>query len=180
MDPVKISPHLEGRNYAVPVDALDLDGDGLQKNSLLVIYTGGTLGMQADADGCLAPVEGYLLQQMKAMPELNQARMPKWDLIEYSPLIDSSDMNPTDWKKIATDIEKNYFNYDGFVILMGTDTMAYCASALSFMLENLGKPIVLTGSMIPLCEVYTDARRNLIVSMLFAVSDDYPEVTHAH
>jgi L-asparaginase len=155
---------------------LDLDGTGNGKKNLLVIYTGGTLGMQADEGGSLAPVEGYLLGQMKLMPELNTDRMPNWDLLAYSPLIDSSDMDPSDWKKIATDIEENYFHYDGFVVIMGTDTMAFAASALSFMLENLGKSIVVTGSMIPLSEVYTDARRNLIVSMLFAVSDDYPEV----
>jgi L-asparaginase len=174
------SPQLDGkaRSYsvAVPMASLDLDGTGNVKKNLLVIYTGGTLGMQADEGGALAPVEGYLLEQMKLMPELNTDRMPNWDLLAYSPLIDSSDMDPSDWKKIATDIEENYYQYDGFVVIMGTDTMAFAASALSFMLENLGKTIVVTGAMIPLSEVYTDARRNLIVSMLFAVSDDYPEV----
>jgi len=86
-------------------------------------------------------------------------------------------MGPIDWVKIASDIEAGYFNYDGFVIIMGTDTMAYASSALSFMLENLGKTIVFTGSQIPFCEVYNDARRNLIVSVIFAASSfEFPEV----
>ena len=86
-------------------------------------------------------------------------------------------MGPSHWVRIAEEIEREYFNYDGFVVIMGTDTMAYAASAISFMLENLGKTVVFTGSQIPFFEVYNDARRNLIVSMIFAVSSfDIPEV----
>ena len=93
------------------------------------------------------------------------------------PLIDSSCMGPTNWVDIATDIEQNYLNYDGFVVIMGTDTMAYAASALSFMLENLAKTVVFTGSQIPFAEVYNDARRNLVVSLMMAVQDNLlPEV----
>ena len=102
--------------------------------------------------------------------------MPQYTIIEYSPLIDSSCMVPKDWVKMATDIETNYLLYDGFVVIMGTDTMAYTASALSFMLENLAKPVILTGAQIPIAEVYSDARRNLIVSVIFAGNTSFHEV----
>ena len=85
-------------------------------------------------------------------------------------------MGPCHWVQIASDIEANYLEYDGFVVIMGTDTMAYASSALSFMPENLGKTVVFTGSQIPFCEVYNDARRNLIVSIIFALSSEIPEV----
>ena len=86
-------------------------------------------------------------------------------------------MGPEHWIRIAQQIETSYFHYDGFVVIMGTDTMAYASSAISFMVENLGKTVVFTGSQIPFCEVYNDARRNLIVSMIFAVSSFHiPEV----
>jgi L-asparaginase len=91
--------------------------------------------------------------------------------------LDSSDIGPADWALLANDIKTNYLHFDGFVILMGTDTMCYAASALSFMLENLGKPVVFTGSQIPLCEPYNDARRNLIMALIFASRDTIPEVT---
>ena len=83
---------------------------------------------------------------------------------------------PGEWASLAEIVEESYFDYDGFVILHGTDTMAYTASALSFMLQGLGKPVVLTGSIIPMCEVYNDARRNLIVSVMFAAQLELPEV----
>lgn len=119
---------------------------------------------------------GYLLERIKEMPEINSPDMPLVDFQEYDHLVDSSLIGPSDWVKIASDIEEKYYTYDGFVVVMGTDTMAYAASALSFMLENLGKSVVLTGCQIPMSEVFTDARRNLIMSILFAVSTDFPEV----
>jgi L-asparaginase/Glu-tRNA(Gln) amidotransferase subunit D len=97
-------------------------------------------------------------------------------VVENEQLMDSSDMGPDDWKRIAERIEGSYFDYDGFVVIMGTDTMAYCASAVSFMLENLGKPVIFTGAQIPLAEVINDARRNLSASMLLAANLDIPEV----
>jgi len=107
---------------------------------------------------------------------VNSPSMPELDLIEYDPLIDSSNVAPEDWSRLAGQIRDNYYDYDGFVILHGTDTMAYTASALSFMLEGLGKAVVLTGSMIPLVEVYNDARRNLLISMVFAAELELCEV----
>ena len=135
------------------------------------------MGMKPDADGALAPVPGYLTEEVKRTPELLRPEMPYFDIKEYSPLIDSACMGPSNWVDIATDIEKNYLYYDGFVVVMGTDTMAYAASALSFMLENLGKTVIFTGSQIPFAEVYNDARRNLVVSLMMAVQDNiFPEV----
>ena len=95
----------------------------------------------------------------------------------YRPFFDSSDLGPADWVRLAQDIRVNYLHFDGFVVLMGTDTMAYCATALSFLLENLGKPVVFTGGQIPLCESYNDARRNLIMAAIFASRDTINEVT---
>ncbi|GMH48486.1 hypothetical protein TL16_g00300 [Triparma laevis f. inornata] len=149
-----------------------------RKKRVLVLCTGGTLTMAPDStkNGGLAPVEGALTEWMSNMRELQQDEMPEIKVHEYSPLLDSSDMGPCDWACIAVDIEKNYLYFDGFVVLTGTDTMAYTASALSFMLENLGKPVIFTGSQIPLCEAYNDARRNLIMSLIFASRDSVNEV----
>eukprot|EP00698_Gefionella_okellyi_P021731 TRINITY_DN7111_c0_g1_i1.p1 TRINITY_DN7111_c0_g1~~TRINITY_DN7111_c0_g1_i1.p1 ORF type:complete len:321 (+),score=62.79 TRINITY_DN7111_c0_g1_i1:805-1767(+) len=102
--------------------------------------------------------------------------MPLFEVIQWDPPIDSSDMTPAGWVKVAEKIHEVYDQFDGFVVLHGTDTLAYTASALSFMLENLAKPVVLTGAMIPLSEVYNDASRNLIVSMIIAGNLDVPEV----
>jgi L-asparaginase len=146
------------------------------RKKVLLLYTGGTMGMVASQDGSLAPQAGYLTDRINELPEMSRPEMPIYHIKEYDPLMDSSCMGPKEWQMIATDIETNYLEYDGFVVIMGTDTMAYAASALSFMLENLGKTVVFTGSQIPFCEVYNDARRNLIVSIIFAISSDFPEV----
>ncbi len=92
------------------------------------------------------------------------------------PLIDSSCMGVDHWVKIVEDIEENYDTYDGFVVIMGTDTMSYASSALSYMLENLAKPVIFTGSQVPFCEVYSDARRNLIGALIFASRTTFKEV----
>ncbi|XP_047201299.1 60 kDa lysophospholipase isoform X4 [Girardinichthys multiradiatus] len=99
-----------------------------------------------------------------------------YTILEYNPLLDSSNMTTDDWGRIGKDIEKNYENFDGFVILHGTDTMAYTASALSFMCENLGKPIVLTGSQVPIYELRNDGRDNLLGALLIAGHFVIPEV----
>ena len=155
------------------------EGDGRQRRRVLVLCTGGTLTMAPDnkKGGSLAPVQGALSRWMQNMPELEQNEMPHVTLHEYEPLLDSSDMGPDDWARIALDIRTNYLHFDGFVVLTGTDTMAYAATALSFMLENLGKPVVFTGSQIPLCEAYNDARRNLIMALIFASRDSIAEVS---
>jgi len=144
-------------------------------NKICIIYTGGTIGMTRTEKG-YAPQKGFLGDILNKLTELSDSRMPKWDMIEMSPLLDSSNMTVYEWNKIAEKIYENYGKYDGFVVLHGTDTMAYTASALSFMLENLDKPVVLTGSQIPLCEIRSDARDNLISSMLIAATGKVREV----
>jgi lysophospholipase len=99
-----------------------------------------------------------------------------YELKEYSPLLDSSNMSSKDWIRIAEDVETNYNNYDGFVILHGTDTLAYTSSALSFMLEGIQKPVILTGSQIPIFETRSDAKDNVLASLILAGCYDIPEV----
>ena len=151
----------------------------LRRKRVLVLCTGGTLTMAPDPErgGALAPVEGAVTAYMKEMKELNNQNMPEVVCHEYTPFYDSSDLGPPDWAVLANDIKANYLHFDGFVVLMGTDTMAYCSTALSFMLENLGKPVVFTGSQIPFCEPYNDARRNLIMALIFASRDTINEVS---
>lgn len=126
------------------------------------------MGMQPGEDGSLRPKKGFLTGMIPRCDELLRPGMPEVVVEEYEPLLDSSDMGPEDWVKIATTIETSYYEYDGFVVIHGTDTMAYTASALSFMFSNLGKPVVLVGSMLPFGEVHSDARRNLACSILIA------------
>lgn len=122
-------------------------------------------------DGSLAPAAGHLSQMMRDIPEL-QTASTTFDLIEYDPLLDSSDMTPADWAKIATDIESHYHAYDGFVVLHGTDTLAYTSSALSFFVEGSRKPIVVTGSQLPFGAPRSDARNNIVTA--FQVAAEMP------
>lgn len=142
---------------------------------ILIIYTGGTIGMVHTPDG-YAPQAGYFRAALDAIPALRMDEVPEWELLEMEPLLDSSNMTVAEWNKIAQIIFDQYSAYDGFVVLHGTDTMAYTASALSFMLENLQKPVILTGAQIPLCEVRSDGRDNLITSILIAADDCVHEV----
>ncbi len=135
--------------------------------NILVIYTGGTIGMIQDDEGQLIPFDFDNIK--KNVPELNRLDY-HLDVISFNPLIDSSNMSPNDWKNIADLIANAYVKYDGFVILHGSDTMAYTASALSYMFENLGKPIILTGSQLPIGEIRTDAKENLITALEIAAS----------
>lgn len=128
-------------------------------------------------DGSYHPVADYLQAQMATNPLFQHPSLPRYTIHQYRPLLDSSDMAPHDWSTIAADICANYAAYDGFVVLHGTDTMAYTASALAFMLEGLGKPVIVTGSQIPLCELRNDAQENLITSLLLAADPlTVPEV----
>ena len=134
---------------------------------VLIIYTGGTIGMTRTENG-YAPRAGYFRAALDAIPDLRAPEMPEWEFYELSPLLDSSNMTVREWNCIAELIAQKYDDYDGFVVLHGTDTMAYTASALSFMLDGLDKPVVLTGSQIPLCEIRSDGRDNLITALLIA------------
>jgi len=138
------------------------------ERSILVIYTGGTIGMiQNPETGALQPFDfDQMYKQMPILKNLNYLI----DFYSFSPLIDSSNMNPEFWVKLALLIEENYERYDGFVVLHGTDTMAYSASALSFMLENLNKPVIFTGSQLPMGVIRTDGRENFITSIEIAAA----------
>ena len=136
--------------------------------SILVIYTGGTIGMVQDPNtNVLTPLNYENLYRFLPMLENFHYRI---DFHTFQPLLDSSDMRPHFWVELATVIENNYEEYDGFVVLHGSDTMAYTASALSFMLENLNKPIVFTGSQLPIGMVRTDGRENFINSIEIAAA----------
>ncbi|MUL03515.1 asparaginase [Aliivibrio fischeri] len=149
----------------------------MERKHIYIAYTGGTIGMIKSDDHGYVPAAGFMQHQLKQMPEFHRAEMPIFTIHEYDPLIDSSDMTPEDWQRIADDIRANYDKYDGFVILHGTDTMAYTASALSFMLENLGKPVIVTGSQIPLAELRSDGQSNLLNALHIAANYPINEVT---
>jgi L-asparaginases, type I len=141
-----------------------------QSASVLLIYTGGTIGMIEDEEtGSLKSFDFAHLRQY--VPELNRL-MFTIDTYQFDNPIDSSDMNLSCWLEIVHVIEDNYDKYDGFVILHGTDTMAYSASTLSFMLENLTKPVILTGSQLPVGKIRTDGKENLITALEIAVDKD--------
>uniref|UniRef100_A0A8C2JX05 asparaginase n=1 Tax=Cyprinus carpio TaxID=7962 RepID=A0A8C2JX05_CYPCA len=169
---------------------------------VLVINTGGTIGMTYH-NNVLSPEPNAFVETLRKLPILHdeqyaqQTRLYEYykppentlvlslskqnkrivyTVLEYSPLLDSCNMTTDDWATIGKDIEKHYEQYDGFVILHGTDTMAYTASALSFMCENLGKPVVLTGSQVPIYEMRNDGRDNLLGALLIAGQFVIPEV----
>jgi lysophospholipase len=184
---------------------------------ILIIYTGGTIGMQNNPEHGYLPVQGYMTQKLaqndrfhldqikenlvykstKVDPTTTINGIPckqlllpalttppslfnkkiRYSILEYDPLLDSSNMTMRDWIQLATDVEVNYELYDAFLILHGTDTMAYTASALSFMLENLGKSVIITGSQVPLSEIRTDALDNLLGALTIAGHFVIPEVT---
>lgn len=145
------------------------------KKHICILYTGGTIGM-VPTDKGYAPRPGGLYEYLNMIPDLVSPDAPSWELVEMNPLLDSSDITVREWQAIGQAIYERYDQFDGFVVLHGTDTMAYTASALSFMLENLAKPVVLTGSQIPLCRIRSDGRDNLITSLLIAADGRASEV----
>ena len=145
------------------------------KKRICILYTGGTIGMVPTPKG-YAPRPGYLGPVLAAMPELTGPEAPDWELVEMDPLLDSSNIAVDEWNAVGRAIFERYNDYDGFVVLHGTDTLAYTAGALSFMLENLQKPVVLTGSQIPLCRLRSDGRENLITSLIIAAQGKAAEV----
>ena len=137
-----------------------------KKSKILLLYTGGTIGMIKDYD--TGALKAFNFDELvKNIPELNQLDCCI-ESISFKNPIDSSNMHPRHWVIIATIIEDNYADYDGFVVLHGSDTMSYTASALSFMLENLAKPVIFTGSQLPIGDLRTDAKENLITSIQIA------------
>ncbi len=137
---------------------------------LLIIYTGGTIGMVRDPKtGALAPFDfDHLIDNVPRLARLGYTL----GRVQFHPAIDSSNMSPAHWAAIARAIEANYSRYDGFVVLHGTDTMAYTASALSFMLQNLAKPVIVTGSQLPISDIREDGTTNLITALQIAAARD--------
>lgn len=167
---------------------------------VLVLYVGGTIGMKKNYKGVLCPTPNAFFNEVKSHPEMhdsywvnenpdklleaNELALPRnyglqqitYQIVEYSPLLDSSNMTCKDWIRLASDIEYYYNSYDGFIILHGTDTLGYTAAALSFMFEGLQKPVIVTGSQIPIYESRSDAKDNFTKSLVIAGSFDIPEV----
>jgi len=157
--------------------------------NVLIIVTGGTLTMGSVSGQGLIPQRNSLGSKLEHYPKFHDKECPlyttppfrngnrvHYDIYEWDQLLDSSNMNMEHWVKMCSDIEDNYDKYDGFIIVHGTDTMAYSASALSFMLDHLSKPVVLTGSQTPLGFVPSDAEGNLIGAIMIAGTYTIPEV----
>ncbi len=142
----------------------------MKRSSILIIYTGGTIGMKTDAEtGTLVPFDFSAIYE--EFPSLKRLQVDI-DVHTLSPVIDSSNVSPENWVTLAELIRDRYADYDGFVVLHGTDTMSYTASALSFLFENLAKPVVFTGSQIPIGVLRTDGRENLITAIEIAGARD--------
>jgi L-asparaginase len=137
------------------------------EHAVLIIYTGGTLGMAYDESGALVPFNfGKILEKI---PNLNNLNISV-TVISFPEPIDSSNINPQHWVDMAYIIYENYDTYDGFIVLHGTDTMAYSASMLSFMLRGLNKPVIFTGAQLPISAMRSDARENLMTALEIAIS----------
>lgn len=141
-----------------------------KESSVLLLFTGGTISMSENpSNGALRPIEFDRLQEY--LPELMQTGI-RVKSIPFLPLIDSSDVFPDVWERIARIIQENFDDFDGFVVLHGTDTMAYTASALSFMLENLSKPVIFTGAQLPIGMMRSDAKENLLTAIEIATAKE--------
>lgn len=146
----------------------------MSKKHICLIYTGGTIGMSKTPQG-YAPMP-HFDRLLAARLGNKDNDLPHYTLHAYATPIDSSNATPTDWQNIARDIAARYDDFDGFVVLHGTDTMAYTASALSFMLQGLRKPVIVTGSQIPMDTMRTDAEQNLVTALQLAAEDAINEV----
>ncbi|OAD56837.1 L-asparaginase [Eufriesea mexicana] len=175
-----------------------LDTENVTDSHVLVLYTGGTIGMIRNRDGVLVPKANAFVKTLRNYPHLHDKQYAEerfgsmgplvlplsakdnkrviYKILEYSPLRDSSDMTIDDWIRIAKDIKQSYEHFDGFVVLHGTDTLSYTASALSFMLESLGKIVILTGSQISIFDSRSDGLDNFLSSLIIAANYNIPEV----
>ncbi|KZC06227.1 L-asparaginase, partial [Dufourea novaeangliae] len=172
--------------------------ESVRDGRVLVLYTGGTIGMIRNKNGVLVPKENSFVKKIRNYPHMHDKeyaderfgsmgplvlpvtatdrRRVIYNVMEYSPLCDSSNMTVADWIRIANDIKESYEYFDGFVVLHGTDTLSYTASALSFMLEALGKIVILTGSQVPIFDTRTDGLDNFLTSLVIAANYNIPEV----
>jgi len=150
----------------------------IANRKILILYTGGTIGMVETADG-YSPKKGYLEKKINTL--LGQHSSSKkiiadYHIKEYEPLLDSSNMTPKNWNTMLKDIDQYYNDYDSFIVIHGTDTMSYTASALSFAIQQLDKQIIVTGSQIPIQRLRNDGQDNLLTSLILASNYNIPEV----
>lgn len=143
--------------------------------SVLVIHTGGTIGMVTTPDGD-APVVGALREHVDQLVVHARGELPRVEFLELDPLIDSANATPQTWSRLASVLFERRESHKGFVVLHGTDTLSYTASALSFLLPGFGRPIVVTGSQVPIAHIRSDGRQNLIGALQVAGEADIPEV----
>lgn len=144
---------------------------------VVILHVGGTIGMVRDPTGSYVPRSGALATALAGLDELADPRLPRVRVVELDPLKDSSDVRPADWQRYADEVADAFAGgADGVVVLHGTDTMAYTASALSFLLDGLPGPVVLTGSQLPLSELRSDARPNLVAALTLAATPGWAEV----
>ncbi|MGK7391701.1 MAG: asparaginase [Candidatus Cyclobacteriaceae bacterium M2_1C_046] len=156
----------------LPIVEINTASPDMPASSVLIIYTGGTLGMVEDEFGALVPLDfAHILEHI---PSLKTLKL-RINVIAFETPIDSSDVRPEHWVQIAEIISEYYDSFDGFVVLHGTDTMAYSASALSFMLDGLNKPVIFTGAQLPITAPRSDGRENLITSIEIAVAKEKGE-----
>jgi len=147
------------------------------KKKVLIVYTGGTIGMLNTVENePSSPLEPATWEAIKKHSPGFKSLPFDVEIEQMKPLIDSSDMSPKNWIDIAKLINKNYKSFDGFVVLHGTDTMSYTATALSFIFENLDKPVIITGSQLPLSKARSDASQNLVTSLMIAASEGVPVI----
>ncbi|XP_030381287.1 L-asparaginase [Scaptodrosophila lebanonensis] len=198
---VPASPTLQSPSMRRNVSDGNLVGQDVKEARVRVIYTGGTIGMMRNERNVLAPISNALVRSIRKYPNIHdeeyalrrfgasasmaplvlpyvqgETRRVLYQITEYTPLLDSSNMTMHDWARIAEDIHQSYEFFDGFVVLHGTDTLSYTASALSFMLENLGKTVIITGSQIPIFETRTDGKDNFTSALIIAGNYVIPEV----
>ncbi|MDF1562616.1 MAG: type I asparaginase [Deltaproteobacteria bacterium] len=147
----------------------------MTRRRVCILNTGGTIGMVRTERG-YAPQADFLRQYLAAMPELASEEMPEWQLTNLEPILDSADMRPRDWLRIARAVAERSGQCDGFVVVHGTDTMTYSASALSFLLPELDHPVIFTGSQLPLSHLRSDGRSHLITALLLAAEPAINEV----
>lgn len=147
-----------------------------ERPRVCLLHVGGTIGMVKSPEGHYAPQPGFLEAYLASMPELRHPSLPAYEIHALEPLRDSADMIPDDWFRIAAEIHARDATFDGFVVIHGTDTMAYTASALSFLLEGLAKPVVITGSQITLAAPRSDGREHIVTSLIVAGTLAIPEV----
>lgn len=143
---------------------------------ILILYTGGTIGMEKADNGKYQPTAGFESLAQRTIAPIIWAQMPPHKYVELVPAIDSADITPLHWQQMATSIVEHYDDYAGFIILHGTDTMAYSASMLSFLLGELDKPVIFTGSQIPLTEPCSDGANNLLVALQIIAQTRIAEV----